>query len=288
MIDWPDSLVRDLARRRVVIILGSGVSRQSTNAAGLRPPTWKAFLQDACNACPGGVSPAIVSAIKSNDLLHACEWLKKSFDENWNGYLRRTFSEPGFEPSDTHRAILSLDSRVVFSLNFDTIYERCAQNLKAGAHIIRQYYDRGSSEFLRGDGRFIVKVHGSIDAPEKLIFTQKDYAEAQVKHSAFYRSFDAGLLSNTFLFIGTGHSDPDVNLVLENQAFSFPTNYPHYIIRAQGDPDELKLSLRNNRNLKTIEYDPIDDGHSGLLTIIEDLAIKVEEARSDLTINYNW
>ncbi|NCP15165.1 MAG: hypothetical protein GW858_13555 [Sphingomonadales bacterium] len=286
--EWPVPLVRDLARRRAIVVVGSGVSRQSTNADGNRPPTWKSFLQSALDVCPGGGSEAINAALQANDLLHACEWLKDKYDEHWTDYLRRTFSDPGYEPSETHRAILALDSRVVFSLNFDTIYERCAQNIKSGAHIIRQYHDKGSSEFLRGDGRYIVKVHGSIDAPEKLIFTQKDYAEAQVKYSAFYKSFDAGLLSNTFLFVGTGYSDPDVNLILENQAFSFPTNYPHYIIRAQGDSQELKSSLRKNRNLKTIEYDPIDDNHSGLLPVLADLAAKVEEARSDLTFNYNW
>lgn len=285
---WPEPLVRDVARRRVVLVLGSGVSRQSTNNAGLRPPTWKAFLEKALADCPVAGTDAVTEAIAENDLLHACEWLKAKYDDHWDNYLRQTFSEPGFRPSDIHQELLDLDSRIVFSLNFDTIYERCAQNFNAGSHVVRQYYDRGSSEYLRGGGRYIVKVHGTIDAPEKLIFTQKDYAEARIKYSAFYQSFDAALLSHTFLFVGAGYSDPDVNLILENQAFSFPTVSPHYILRPIGDREEIKTSLRQNRNLKTIEYDPLDVDHSGMLPSIQELKAQVEDARLDLTSSTNW
>lgn len=285
---WPDPIVRDLARRRVVIVLGSGVSKQATNTAGHRPPTWKAFLEQALLDCPVGGTDAVAEAIAGNDLLHACEWLKTKYDDHWEDYLRRIFLQPGFRPSELHKEILSLDSRVVFSLNFDTIYERCAQSENAGSHVVRQYYDKGSSEYLRGSRRYIVKVHGSIDAPEKLIFTQKDYAEARIKYSAFYQSFDAALLSHTFLFIGAGYTDPDVNLILENQAFSFPSALPHYILRPIGDRDEIKVSLRQNRNLKTLEYDPVDADHSGLLPSIQELKAQVEDARLDLTSNINW
>lgn len=288
MVDWPEPLIRDLARRRVVIVLGSGVSRHARNPAGERPPTWKEFLQNASAACPTGVHSHINDAIATGDYLHACEWLKRQFDEQWNEYLTQTFQMPGFTPASIHEEILKLDSRIIFSLNFDTIYERCAQNMKAGSHTIKQYYDQAASDYLRGPNRYIVKVHGSIDAPEKLIFTQQDYALARVRYSSFYKSFDAALLSNTFLFIGAGYSDPDVNLILENQSFSFPSSMPHYFMSSVGGHADLKESLRRNRNLKTIEYDRVDDDHSGLVNEISSLVSKVEDARMDLTTTINW
>ena len=39
-ISWPNSLINDIARRRCVIFLGSGISRNSVNATGLHPKTW--------------------------------------------------------------------------------------------------------------------------------------------------------------------------------------------------------------------------------------------------------
>ena len=46
-ISWPNSLVNDIARRRCVIFLGSGISRNSVNEAGIRPKTWAATLEAA-------------------------------------------------------------------------------------------------------------------------------------------------------------------------------------------------------------------------------------------------
>lgn len=288
MIDWPPNLIEDLARRRAVIIIGSGVSRQSVSVDGRRPPIWKNFLMQALADCPGGDSAHIEKAIEVGDLLHACEWLKKKYDEQWNTYLRRIFQEPGFPPADLHREIIKLDSRLVFSLNFDDIYERAANEIKSGSHIIKQYHESGISEFLRGNGRYVVKVHGSLHSPERLIFTQADYARARTRYSAFYQAFDACLLTHSFLFIGAGYSDPDVNLVLENQAFSFPTSSPHYFLTGAHEHVDRKESLRNNRNLKTIEYDKIDDNHSGLVAEIRSLVELVDQSRDDLTRSTNW
>ena len=43
-ISWPDNLVNDIARRRCVLFLGSGISQNSTNMAGIHPKTWKELL----------------------------------------------------------------------------------------------------------------------------------------------------------------------------------------------------------------------------------------------------
>lgn len=81
--DWPSHLVRDIARRRVVFVIGSGVSRHAMGADGVtKPPIWRRFLTDAAEKL--GRKPDtehIFKAISDGDLLHACEWLKGRFDE---------------------------------------------------------------------------------------------------------------------------------------------------------------------------------------------------------------
>ena len=47
MIEWNAELIDAIARRRSVIVIGSGVSRNATNAAGVRPETWEGFLSIA-------------------------------------------------------------------------------------------------------------------------------------------------------------------------------------------------------------------------------------------------
>ncbi len=289
MIDWPDSLVTDLARRRAILVLGSGVSRHSLGADKARPPTWRQFLEKAAEDCPDkSTMDPVKNALKAGDYLHACECLKVRFDEGWVAYLRKIFSQPAFVPSAIHQEILKLDSRIVFSLNFDDIYERHANSIKQGSYITKNYYDSDAPEFLRGDGRYIIKVHGNLHSPENLIFTQKEYAKARIKHSAFYQAFDAALLTHTFVFLGSGYSDPDVNLLLENQNFSFPAQAPHYFLA--GTPFEMdrKTSLRQNRNLKVLEYDPVDDLHSGLVAELKALNERVEGERFDIAQRVSW
>lgn len=290
MIDWPENLIRDIARRNAVIVIGSGVSKHAESQHGGRPPVWKEFLQSAYTQLNEENKEHINDAIETGDLLHACEWLKKRFDENWTPFLRREFREPIYQAGEIHRVIVELDARIVFSLNFDNIYETAANTAGDNAFIVKHYYHEDVCEFLRGDGRYIVKLHGDLDSPQNLIFTQRDYSHARTKFSGFYAAFDAALLTNTFLFIGCGYQDPDINLLLENQAFGFPGNAdsPHYFLTSSGVNGDLVQSLRTNRNLKTVTYDPVDDLHSGLTEELKLLSEAVEAKRTSLTETLNW
>ena len=43
---WPDNLVEELAYRRCLIFLGSGISATAKNDDGESPDTWGAFLNN--------------------------------------------------------------------------------------------------------------------------------------------------------------------------------------------------------------------------------------------------
>ena len=81
MIDWPNKLVDDIARRRCVLFLGSGVSANSVNNLGEHPKTWTAVLKEGVLKLPNNVTKKqkdiINKRIKSGDLLLACELLRQ-------------------------------------------------------------------------------------------------------------------------------------------------------------------------------------------------------------------
>lgn len=79
MIAWGDELVSAIARRRSVIMIGSGVSRNSTNADGKRPATWVDFLKSAAAKID---SPVIAELIDQRDYLTACELIKKKVGDD--------------------------------------------------------------------------------------------------------------------------------------------------------------------------------------------------------------
>lgn len=288
MFDWPKSLICDIARRRCVIVVGSGVSRQARGINGEIPPTWESFLADCNTSAPHGPKEHISKAIQEGDLLHACEWLQRIYDHEWTGKLRAAFSAPRYAPSDVHKVTCRLDTRVLFSLNFDDIIDRATQEIYAGTCVKKTYYDQDVSEFLRGTERYLIKIHGSLDNPSKLIFTQRQYASARISAAPFYNAFDSALMTHTFLFLGAGVRDPDINLILENQNFVYNESYPHYFLTASGMHPDLKSSLRSNRNLHVLEYDKIDEEHSGFPNIINELLAGVEEYRRGLAESLEW
>ena len=86
MIEWKDSIVNDIAKRRCVLFLGSGVSANCINDAGERPKTWSAVLTEGLSKLGVDVSnkqkDTIRKAIKRNDLLMACELIRSHLGQD--------------------------------------------------------------------------------------------------------------------------------------------------------------------------------------------------------------
>jgi SIR2-like domain len=119
-----------------------------------------------------------------------------------------------------------------------------------------------------------------------MIFTRRAYAQARIMHASFYKLLDALILTNTFLFIGCSVRDPDLQLLLENHAFTYPQNKPHYIAMPQVHLELMDL-MRQNMNLKALTYSAKDD-HKELLDSVGDLVNRVEDRRLTIALENDW
>jgi hypothetical protein len=286
MIDWPSVLVQDLGRRRAVLFLGSGISRNATNADGRRPKTWVEFLQESAKE----ITPNkhIWSLMKQRDYLTACEVLKNAVGrDKFRELLRAEFLVPKFSAAPIHEAIFKLDSRIVITPNFDKIYETYANYEASSSIVVKHHYDEDIAEAIRDTDRLILKIHGSIDSPEKMIFTRKEYAHARQVYREFYSVLEALALTHTFLFLGCGVNDPDIRLLLEDTFFRHPSSRAHVFILPTG----LHLSIRNvleeSMNLNILTYSPGKD-HEQLTKSVVRLVELVEEYREELRETGNW
>lgn len=275
-IEWPDQLVQDLIRKKVAVVIGGGVSKNSLSVDGRRrPPLWEELLTAALESVGQNGTRHIKAEINRGQLLHACEWLKKRLDEQWVQFLRGQLIDPAFQAAIIHRSIFRLNQRLYLTPNFDGIFENFVQSETGGQFQVKCYYDADAANFLRDDRQYVLKIHGSMHNPHQLIFTQHDYAEARNKYAAFYEALDACLLSHTFLFIGCGINDPDIALLLENQRFKFPFSRPHYFVTSSKIHPDAVESLRSNRNLKCIRYRD-HENHKELSESLESLADVIE------------
>lgn len=293
MIDWPEYLVEAIARRKSVLFLGSGISANSCNNNGKCPLTWEAFLRDILvkrSAKLVNQKTTIEQMLNLKDYLTACEVIVEILGENDFGELAANeFRRPGYKPSAIHEAVYLLDSRLVLTPNIDKIYEQYAMNESHSTVVAKSYYEDDIAKYLRTDDYLIIRVHGYIDDSSKIIFTHKQYSEARCRYASFYRILDALMLTHTFIFLGCGISDPDIQLILENTNFLYPGCLPHYFVAAKDTySKEIEQSLLHNRNLELLTYDNSDGTHRQLLDELRNLIPKVEMKRQEIASKGVW
>lgn len=279
MINWPRDLIDDIAKRRSVLYLGSGVSANSSNSEGKKPATWNTFLKNIITlkeSVIGSNKGIIEELIQKEDYLTACEIIVETIGSREFGELAADeFRRPGYKPNKIHEIIFSLDSKVVITPNIDKIYEQYANSASNGTVVVKKY-NEDIAKYLRSSDYIIIKAHGCVDDSDHIVFTHKQYSDARYKYATFYKMLDALMLTNTFIFIGCGIADPDIQLVLENYNFTFPGCRPHYFVTAKGTiHSEVIKSLLRNRNIKVITYDNYDGKHKELVDGLTDLTKKL-------------
>ncbi len=292
MINWPSELVDDIAKRKVVFYLGSGISASSKNDAGKSPATWRAFLEHILDVRPDKLSiclDTIKKLIEKENYLMACEIIVKYLgDRDFGELAADEFRRPGYHPNKLHETIFSLDSRLVITPNIDKIYDQYATTQSNGTVIIKTYCD-DIAKYLRSSDYLVIKAHGTIDDTDHIVFTHSQYSKVRNEHSSFYKVLDSLLLTHTFVFLGCGISDPDIQLVLENLNFSFPGCRPHYMVLSENSlsKDELDC-ISNNRNIEFLTYANPDGTHSELSSNLIKLEALVSEKRIELAGSTSW
>lgn len=293
MINWPKHLIEAIALRKSVLFLGAGISANARNSDGKHPATWSQFLLDILEKDKdkiGKSSSIIKKCLKENDYLTACEIIVDLIGNlNFGEHVDNEFRRPGYEPCDIHHLIYRLDSRIVITPNVDKIYEQYAIAESNSTIIVKSYYDEDIAASLRKNDYLIIRAHGSSDDQSRIIFTRKQYSEARCRYASFYKILDALSITHTFVFLGCGIADPDIQLILENQNLLYPNCRPHYFVAAKNAfKPEMEKVLKSNRNIELLTYSNKDKTHKKLHDSLEDLAKKVEYCRKEIADTQIW
>lgn len=220
VVDWPPHLVERIARDRWVLFLGSGVSASCRNAAGNSPPDWPTLLSQLCGLIRDDDSRAIGERLTANrELLAAADHVRYALDTELNlgGYFQtiRTAVDgpPGdrYEPSSMFDAVLALDPRVVFTTNYDRLFETASKN----GYAMHPFTSAALTHDLRQGEPVLVKLHGTTDAINEIILTRTDYARVAEDGRQVFEALAALSLTSTILFVGYSLDDPDIQLVLQ-------------------------------------------------------------------------
>lgn len=293
MINWPTKLIDSIARRKSVLFLGAGISANSTNASGKRPATWDSFLRqilDKQKQKIGENEDEIIKLLDEKNYLMACELIVDIIGPiEFGEEAQEEFRRPGYFPADIHKIIYSLDSKLVITPNVDKIYDECALTESHSSAVVKRYYDADLAKYLRTNDYLIIKAHGTVDETAKMIFTHKQYSQARCQNASFYKLLDSLILTHTFIFLGCGITDPDIELTLENANFLYEGCPPHYFVTAEGEISEnMKNVLLANRNIDVITYANKSGVHLELSDSLNELAKLVDARREELASTFTW
>ena len=277
---WPDNLVEELAYRRCLIFLGSGISATAKNDDGESPDTWGAFLDNVKSKMknPSGDDKKFVEdMLKKQNYLLALQAIADLCDSGeYSNYLKSQYLRGKYKPSKVHELIKDLDSKIVVTTNFDKLYEGLCHEPE---YITFDYTDtRSIIGSIKAPENIIIKAHGSIDDTEKLIFTAKQYYQAQEKYPEFYHLMTALFLTHTVVFFGYSLNDPDINLLLQFLHNTANSSCPHYMIDKKGNKPQLVKHWKDTYNVSLLEY---GDDYSCLESSLEELRDLVFDLRAE-------
>ena len=175
-----------------------------------------------------------------------------------------------------HVLITDLDSKIVVTTNFDKLYEGLCHEPE---YITFDYTDtRSIIGSIKAPENIIIKAHGSIDDTEKLIFTAKQYYQAQEQYPEFYHLMTALFLTHTVVFLGYSLNDPDINLLLQFLHNTANSSCPHYMIDKRGNKPQLVKHWKDTYNVSLLEY---GDDYSCLEKSLEELRDLVYNLREE-------
>jgi hypothetical protein len=181
--------------------------------------------------------------------------------------------------------LIALDPRIILTTNFDKLIDMCwISKLGSSTHFPRIFTEISGDLFsiLKDHSiRFLVKIHGSVDSPDSLIFSRSEYIRLAFGSVAYSSFLETLLLNYTFLFVGFSMDDPAVCSLMEMYALRYQKARPHYMFAPIGTPENILDINKRLRKLRILPYDA-SHNHRELPRHITELSKEVARRRREL------
>lgn len=221
----PAELIAALRRREVVPLIGSGLSKQASDAI----PNWKELLLQLTEKAndEGWLDPddrlQVEALVDSGSFLGAAEHLASVFPgDAWISFLESKFPSGGVPPSHAHMSLWKLHPSLIITTNYDRLIENSYAVEYHEVPTVMTYRQADTMQRAIQAGRLsqtppmIFKIHGSIDAPSELILTEKQYRDLIYRQPGYRLILSTLFIARVVLMIGFSVDDPELRLLLEN------------------------------------------------------------------------
>jgi hypothetical protein len=238
---------QDLNKCGAAIMIGAGFSRcASRHVDGSKKlPLWN----DLCEKLVRELNPHQREREFTDPLRLAEEYRAYFGQAALSQLIRAEINDLSWQPGVLHRDLLTLPWAEVMTTNWDSLLERAAQ----GVHRPIYTLVNKQSELASARSPRIVKLHGSVDVTDQLIFAQEDYRKYPQNFAAFVNFARQVFIENELCLLGFSGDDPNflqwagwVRDNLADQARRI------YLVGA------LNLSASQKKFLESINIAPLD------------------------------
>lgn len=118
------------------------------------------------------------------------------------------------------KALARLPVRTIWTTNYDRLIESTL--IEAGRHPDVKWDEKQIHARDQSSNVTVYKMHGDVSAAETAVLTKSDYENYHVEHAEFLNFLRAELSQKTFLFIGFGFRDHNVDYVFGRLRTLFP------------------------------------------------------------------
>lgn len=282
VVSWPTTLVDRIIADRWVLFIGSGVSASCRNNAGDHPPTWTGLLVELCALITNATQRKIgEELIEGRDLLSAADHIRYTLAQESNLTLyqqaiRTAVEGPTndrFRPSRLLDHLLSLEPKIVFTTNYDKLFELAYID----GFRPHTFTSQNLGDDLRRGEPVFVKLHGSTDAIHDIVLTRTDYAGATTVGRSVFDALRALTLTSTILFVGYSLDDPDIQLVLQAVGRPGLTAEAHFMLAPTPASASRIQVFKESFGVSVLTY---TGAHARVMKAIKELAEQVLGARA--------
>lgn len=211
---------------------------------GLPLPSWPQLTNRMCREIvmqsPADEHDSLRTFFVEEGPLDCAQLFRQTVGEaNYREFLLTQFDSsryPFVQSTPSHAALVGLDLPLLFTTNYDELIE--AAYLDAGLQL-RVSVSEGQFKARRAEGaaRHLVKLHGSIDQPETIVLTRRDYARAREDRKEMLSFLRGEMVQTVFLFVGFSLSDPNFNLLHDDIRLVYGMNVPaSYTVQGRRNP----------------------------------------------------
>jgi hypothetical protein len=196
---FPKPVLDDLVTGKWLPVVGAGMSLNAILPAGKKMPLWAGMSKELTDELSDFASTSILDGISA----YEHEFGRSRLIERLSEVLLIKEAHPG----NAHKEFCTIPFDIVCTTNFDFLLERQYDLTPRYVYPVvdeEQLSINGSSA-----GTLLLKLHGDLRHPSRLIVTEADYDGFLSRYPLLATYLSNQLITKTAIFIGYSLDDPD-------------------------------------------------------------------------------